>query len=371
MLPPPPSSAAAFRAYGAESGGADPEVPQEPKRATVRAIAFFGRLEARKGIVAFCDALDLVAAAAEVGRLPVLSNRTAVAARARATSRASALGPGRILGKGLVVQVFGGETPIKGEQAGKYVARRSRRWSRAGWRLEMHHGLNTEEAIERMSDAGALVVLPGRGDNSPGTVIECVLAGLPVLTVEDSGAMELIDPRDRDACVLPDLGRQLIRHERPVTGFSSGDVRQLAAGIATRVIEGGVACRPALPAITTVSAWVSLMQGNSKQGKSPSNLTGGKRATQTTVAVILRSSGSDLVRFAASLRALVEACQAAEMAIRSCSIVPVLVCSGNTCDEGCDRLQAVADAVVALATGKTTGSMDVRRVRSHGAADRV
>lgn len=109
MLPPSAENAAdAFAAYGsseeqllAPSSTRPPLAATRvrgPRVASIQAIAFFGRIEVRKGIVALCDALDMVAAAAEVGRLPSLSNRTAASLASGAPD-----GPSRMAGKNILI----------------------------------------------------------------------------------------------------------------------------------------------------------------------------------------------------------------------------------------------------------------------------
>lgn len=252
-------------------------------------------------------------------------------------------------------------------QGGKYVADRARRWSRAGWRLEMRHDLDTEQAMARMVEAGALVVLPGRGDNSPATVIECMLSGLPVLTVEDSGAQELVLGADRAACVLPDLGRQLIRHERPVTGFSAGDVRQLASGIATRLLHGAAICRPSLPPLATVGAWYSMFAGLAKTGGSARQANAGSSVQMSSAAVIVRSTGSDLTRLTASLRSAAVACGRATSYLRQCTVVPVVLeaSSGSAGGTGLDSVAACVQLVQGfLQQGKQSNNVEILAARA-------
>jgi len=63
MLPPPIDRRDLLAAYGM----AHSRTRAPPVMKTVRSIAFFGRIEARKGVVALCTALDIVSGAAETG----------------------------------------------------------------------------------------------------------------------------------------------------------------------------------------------------------------------------------------------------------------------------------------------------------------
>jgi glycosyltransferase involved in cell wall biosynthesis len=57
--------------------------------------------------------------------------------------------------------------------------------------------LDQHEALERLGRPGTLTVIPSLGDNSPNTVYECLEHGLPFIASDVGGIPELIAPEDR------------------------------------------------------------------------------------------------------------------------------------------------------------------------------
>lgn len=57
--------------------------------------------------------------------------------------------------------------------------------------------LDQHEALERLGRPGTLTVIPSLGDNSPNTVYECLEHGLPFVASDVGGIPELIAPEDR------------------------------------------------------------------------------------------------------------------------------------------------------------------------------
>ena len=129
----------------------------------VREIVFFGRLESRKGLVAFCDALDDLTAA---GDLPELA-----------------------------VTFLGKQVPFEGGRSGDYVRARARKWP---WSVQVLDGLDREAALEYLKGGGRLAVMPSKMDNSPNTVYEALGLGMPFLAARTGGTAELVHPDDVD-----------------------------------------------------------------------------------------------------------------------------------------------------------------------------
>ncbi len=129
------------------------------ERQSITEIVFFGRLETRKGVVLFCDALDRL-----------------VAAHA---SRPLAL---TFLGKDSTVERIPGED---------YVRQRAQRWP---WRVQFLKDRNQPQAMEYLNGAGRLAVIPSLMENSPYTVLECLGAGIAFLASGVGGIPELIAP---------------------------------------------------------------------------------------------------------------------------------------------------------------------------------
>ncbi len=127
----------------------------------VQEVVFFGRLETRKGLEVFCDALDLLA---EGSKPPDFG-----------------------------VCFMGSETPIQGVPAGEYIRERARRWP---WRSRVESDRNQLEAVTYIRQRGRLAVMPSPVDNSPNTVLEALGLGIPFITSRGGGIPELIHPLD-------------------------------------------------------------------------------------------------------------------------------------------------------------------------------
>ena len=147
-----------------------------PEAATERAardgapleeVVFFGRLEPRKGLILFIDALERLAR------------------RGRAPARITFLGKGspRIDGPGFI------------------------RSATRNWPLEVRTitDFGAEEAVAYLSRPGRLAVLPSLQENSSLAVTECLCAGIPFIATAAGGTPELVAPEDRArALVAPD-----------------------------------------------------------------------------------------------------------------------------------------------------------------------
>jgi glycosyltransferase involved in cell wall biosynthesis/GT2 family glycosyltransferase len=135
----------------------------------VREIVFFGRLEIRKGLKLFCDALDRLCS-----------------------------GPDR---PEFGVTFLGKETEIYGRSSVGYICDRAKKWP-ATWRIlsNMHQGT----AIDYLRGPGRLALIASLADNFPNTVLECVGAGVPLLASNVGGIPEIISEQDRErVCFEP------------------------------------------------------------------------------------------------------------------------------------------------------------------------
>ena len=120
---------------------------------------FFGRLEPRKGLVLFIDAIDRLV---RRGRAP--GHITFLGAPAE-----------RIDGPGLI------------------------RSAARSWPVEVRTitGFGAEEAVAYLSQPGRLAVLPSLQENSSLAVTECLHAGIPFIATATGGTPELIAAEDR------------------------------------------------------------------------------------------------------------------------------------------------------------------------------
>lgn len=138
-------------------------------------VVFFGRLESRKGLALFCDALDLL----------------------------TGLNP-----PAFRVTFLGKEGRIDGQKAHRYLKRRARKWPMA-WKLV--GDLDHLAAVCFLAEGGRLAVMPSLIDNSPYTVLECLAAGIPFLASRVGGAPELIHPDDvAHATFPPEAGKLVV-----------------------------------------------------------------------------------------------------------------------------------------------------------------
>lgn len=137
-------------------GGADSERIQ----ANSRHLIFFGRLETRKGIGIFCEAVD---------RLVKAGN---------APARADFLGK---MGT------------HDGQPADRYVSQMSARWP--GLETRIYPDWDNFAAMEHIRRTGGLAVIASPSDNLPYTVVECIVNQVPFIAANSGGISELADPR--------------------------------------------------------------------------------------------------------------------------------------------------------------------------------
>lgn len=136
----------------------------------VTELVFFGRLEPRKGLVLFCDAIDRLHRAN-----PELLERTRVT----------------FLGKRTIVGT---------EPSPDYIARRSREWPST---VIVETQFDRNQALAYLRGEGRLAVMPSLMDNSPLAVVECVAAGVPFLASNAGGIPEIVAKEDHAATLFP------------------------------------------------------------------------------------------------------------------------------------------------------------------------
>ena len=155
VFPAPDPSPAATAARASANG-----VPLEE-------VVFFGRLEPRKGLIVFIDAIDRLVR------------------QGRAPERVTFLG-------GMSQRVHG---PA-------YIRDASGNWP-AEVRIITDHG--SAEAVAYLSRPGRLAVIPSLLENSSIAVMECLHAGIPFVAAATGGTPELVAPEDRQrALVAPE-----------------------------------------------------------------------------------------------------------------------------------------------------------------------
>ena len=136
-----------------------------PRKAAIDEIVFFGRIERRKGVWLFCEALD---------RLKY-----------------------QLAGK--KVTFLGKFTGEDGESTGFTLLRRSAEWPFAPTLL---YNYDREQALSYLRGGKRLAVMPSREDNSPCVILECLIEGIPFIASSGSGGQELISEADHANCLF-------------------------------------------------------------------------------------------------------------------------------------------------------------------------
>lgn len=145
--------------------------------AALSEVVFFGRLETRKGLHLFVNAISLLHAQS---RWP----------------------------QHVSVTFLGEPGSIDGLNSGEYLEKRCAGWS-CRWQIIDH--LHQREALDYLRQPGRLVVIPSIQDNLPNTVFECLALDIPLLTTWVGGIPEMIAADDLPHCVcaLDEDGRSL------------------------------------------------------------------------------------------------------------------------------------------------------------------
>jgi glycosyltransferase involved in cell wall biosynthesis len=143
----------------------------------VSEIVFFGRLERRKGLFTFCDAIDSLA--------PLLHELGA-----------------SVSFLGTSVTLNGGQT------SAEYVEERRQHWQLPGRLLS---DLDSHHALEYLANPTAsgglrLAVMASSVDNSPYTVLECILRSIPFVTADTGGTPELMARSSAEYALFPPEG---------------------------------------------------------------------------------------------------------------------------------------------------------------------
>jgi glycosyltransferase involved in cell wall biosynthesis len=139
-------------------------------------IVFFGRIEERKGIRVFCNALQQL--------------------------------NGFLADRGITVTFLGKSGKVGGADASSYLGSRA-----VGWRFAWQtiNDLGQQEAISYIRSRPAVAVMPSVVDNSPCTVYEALNFGIPFIASRTGGVPELIAVADRDAVLFDYSPKALAR----------------------------------------------------------------------------------------------------------------------------------------------------------------
>lgn len=128
-----------------------------PESGRSKSIVMFGRHEERKGLVVFCDAIDLIAKEIE--------------------------------SCGVSVTFMGGMGTVLGQPSLAYLMERAAKWT---FPVHMRTGLARDEAARHLlSLPSPLCVIPSPYENSPYTVLESIMLGIPTVSSVEGGGPEL------------------------------------------------------------------------------------------------------------------------------------------------------------------------------------
>jgi len=131
-----------------------------PTTRTIRELVFFGRLEDRKGLGLFCEAMTRLIRAGQA--------------------------PERVTFLGKVGH-------IGGMPALAWLAEATGHWPMP-WRIV--NDLGPDEARAFLAEEGRLAVIASRMENAPYVVLECLAAGLPLIAPDVGGIGELVAAED-------------------------------------------------------------------------------------------------------------------------------------------------------------------------------
>jgi glycosyltransferase involved in cell wall biosynthesis len=185
----------------------------DPKSAAIREIVFFGRLEVRKGLELFCDAIDLLNRSADL--------------------------------TGVRITFMGKFHYVAGLHSGIYVVERAHRW-RSSLRMLSKYGQT--EALYYLNRPGVLAVIPSLAENSPCVVAECLQLGLPFVATDSGGTAELVAPEDRDDCL------------------TAPDPQSLATRLEGILKCGHRPSRLAIPQADVLAKWLRLTESGAAEG---------------------------------------------------------------------------------------------------------
>lgn len=230
-------------------------------------LVFFGRLETRKGLEAFCDAVDVLVTNGD----PSPFTR---------------------------ITLLGRPEAVMGEDATSYVARRAARWGLA-W--EILPDLGHDEAIAYLRSRPCVVAIPSLVDNAPNTVIEAIGLGVPFVASRSGGTGELIATADLEASTFDGWGASTTLE--PPT-FADPEVPFDADALASALREKAAApARRVSRAVEDTACdrvydtWHRAMAG---RDRSPAD--GTSRRTPSAAVCIVADDASDAERVAAAVR---------------------------------------------------------------------
>jgi len=219
--------------------------PPGRERVVPREIVFFGRLEERKGLRIFCQALHL------------LNHGLAEA--------------------GIKVTFLGKEGSVAGTPALDYLSELARDWR---FETSIITSYGQQEAVAHVASGSAVAVMASPADNSPCTVYEALALGIPFIAAHTGGIPELVDAQDHAEILFQPSAEALASRIEAV----------IRAGIApARAAEAPEAVR---------RRWIAAFESH-RQLAAP--VPPRSQRLPSTVAIVDAPAGSDLASSLASL----------------------------------------------------------------------
>ncbi|MDO8184078.1 glycosyltransferase family 4 protein [Conexibacter sp. JD483] len=239
------------------SGGVAAGTPSE--------LIFFGRLETRKGLEAFCDAVDLLVA----GDCPFDQ-----------------------------VTFVGRPERVLGEESTAFISRRASAWGDLAWKVLP--GLGHDEAIAYLREAPCVVAIPSLVDNSPNTVYEAIALGIPFVASRAGGTGEIVAAEDLAGATF-DGWRDAVGLEPPTFGAAEErfDAGALADALRRKAAEPAGRVSPAVSAEAcdaVYDRWHRAVAATARPAAATAAV-----ALPTAEVCIVDASAEDVRRIAAAL----------------------------------------------------------------------
>jgi glycosyltransferase involved in cell wall biosynthesis/predicted O-methyltransferase YrrM len=175
------------------------------RTAPPKEIVFFGRLEERKGLRLFCNAVQSIADDLARG--------------------------------GITVTFLGKPDQCAGMPSLRYIAKRAAAWT---FPVRTLTDLGQPEALQYLQSGDKLAVMPSPFDNSPCTIYEALGAGIPFLATRTGGIPELV-AKDDHQHVLFESTTEALRN-----------------ALRDAIERGGWIARPAVAPEETRRAWIDM-----------------------------------------------------------------------------------------------------------------
>ena len=142
-----------------------PDAALTLRRIVVDELVFFGRLETRKGLWLFSNALERI-------KYQLVDT---------------------------TVTFLGKFTSIDGESTGLSIIRRAAAWP---FEVRFLHNYDQEQALNYLKGGARLAVMPSLAENSPCAILECLNEGIPFIATSGSGGQELLSPESHRECLF-------------------------------------------------------------------------------------------------------------------------------------------------------------------------